>query len=1108
MCIRDRSSGVNGAPVDPVANLGGEFTYSFTLPAWFVASYTATATGPSGTVSTTFTDSAVQLYDQCSNDDGDGYASGDIGCRWINGNLQSNNSTYAEDDATVQRLWLTGLSPGSHTVTLTYGTTKGGNHAYDYLTRWNYSESWITAADRCDGITGCLAAAENNSPQIPDDPNTPTDPANGRYFTIRGGSIAAVSSPSLASGSYTGDSETDVTITVVVPSTGSMCETDPKTGAVLACGVAIWFGAHVAAEFDWGTGAGAGSISGSPYHVATTQLDGASAGQRDNQMQSGAVTAAGTVTIIKNAVPDSSQDFDFSLTGPGADKNPTLDDDADPTLSNSVSYRVAPGTWTLTESATTGWNLTGLVCTDPTNNSTVNLSTASATLLVASGETVTCTFTNTYGFADLQVTKSFTPTFNRDITWSVAKSVTPAGTTTLFGGQSQTYTYTVTLTPTATDSGFAATGTITVKNPNPYPVSGVNVVENLPGCTLTRGGNIGTIAASPASASVEYSCSWATNPGTVANSATVTWDTSTAFGSSGTVTAHSAPASFTTPTSTTGSTTVTVTDLMATPSTWTAIYGQSATYVHNYEVIQTAAADMCTEYTNTASIPAGTVASGGSGSAQTTVTLCGRSLPTLEVTKDVSPSQVPETGGSVTYTFTVTNPNDYPLTIQALSDDKLGPLAGDDDCKAGTVLAPAGAAGSICTFSVAGVQLSGNVGTVHTNVFTATASDGAGHNTSASDDATVDFTDVLPDVSVTKTADPVSVPETGANVTYTFVVTNNSAEAASITSLSDDQFGTLVGDDDCQVGTVLASAGSTGASCTFTVTKWISGDVPDSHVNVFTAIVSDNDGNTDTASDDATVTFADVKPSLTVTKTANPTSVDFRGANVTFTFTVVNTSTEATTLRTLTDSVFGDLDGKGTCDVPVNLAPYDGVSGGADTYSCTYTVFLKGTKNANGMGYVNHYNVVTATVWDDDGNSASASDSETVTFTWKGRTPGYWKNWTSAWPAPYKPSTTVVSVFTIPSSLSKSCITSKTTLLQALNYAGGNTVCGAAQNLMRAAVAGLLNEAYYGDAFPAYASTTELINAVNAALASGNRQTIINLMIYIDYWNNGDHSPI
>jgi len=50
-------------------------------------------------------------------------------------------------------------------------------------------------------------------------------------------------------------------------------------------------------------------------------------------------------------------------------------------------------------------------------------------------------------------------------------------------------------------------------------------------------------------------------------------------------------------------------------------------------------------------------------------------------------------------------------------------------------------------------------------------------------------------------------------------VTNNSIEAAEITVLSDDKFGTLAGDADCQLGTVLVA----GASCSFEITRFISG---------------------------------------------------------------------------------------------------------------------------------------------------------------------------------------------------------------------------------------------------------------------------------------------
>jgi len=108
-------------------------------------------------------------------------------------------------------------------------------------------------------------------------------------------------------------------------------------------------------------------------------------------------------------------------------------------------------------------------------------------------------------------------------------------------------------------------------------------------------------------------------------------------------------------------------------------------------------------------------------------------------------------------------------------------------------------------------------------------------------------------------------------------VTNNSTEAATITVLSDDKFGTLAGDTDCQVGTVLAG----GASCSFEATFAIpAGDFPGNHVNTFTATVTDDDTNTDTATDDATVAYTDVLPDVSLAKSANPTSVPETGADV------------------------------------------------------------------------------------------------------------------------------------------------------------------------------------------------------------------------------------
>jgi hypothetical protein len=340
---------------------------------------------------------SIGTYDQCANDQGDGYP-GSV-CNWINGNLQHSNSTYHEGDATVQRLWLTDLITGTHTVTFDYGTTKGGKHAYDFLTSWNWSESWITEASRCEDIDWCAGVSESYA-QIPLDPNAQgldaaADLVQPRRFTMRGGNLNSISTPAIVSGSYAGDSDTRITVTFNIPEDSPSCTTDKK--GVTTCEVVIWFGAHVARSDEWDTG-GAGDIPGSPYHVSLALVDGDSAGSRDNQMASTTIIQNGTITIVKDAVPNDPQDFSFNLTDSLLyNQNFSLDDDSDATLPNSRDFDVPPGTYTAQElSIPLGWHLTNLVCIDPTSNTTVNLATATASINVASGETVICTFTDTF----------------------------------------------------------------------------------------------------------------------------------------------------------------------------------------------------------------------------------------------------------------------------------------------------------------------------------------------------------------------------------------------------------------------------------------------------------------------------------------------------------------------------------------------------------------------------------------------------------------------------------------------------------------------------------------------------------------------------------------
>ena len=92
-------------------------------------------------------------------------------------------------------------------------------------------------------------------------------------------------------------------------------------------------------------------------------------------------TQRGAIIVKKVTNPAGGTGFTFTGDAVG-----TIDDGGQITVPNLV-----PGTYTSTESAKTGWDLTSIVCDD--SDSTGSGSTA--TFMLQAGETVTCTFTNT-----------------------------------------------------------------------------------------------------------------------------------------------------------------------------------------------------------------------------------------------------------------------------------------------------------------------------------------------------------------------------------------------------------------------------------------------------------------------------------------------------------------------------------------------------------------------------------------------------------------------------------------------------------------------------------------------------------------------------------------
>jgi hypothetical protein len=84
----------------------------------------------------------------------------------------------------------------------------------------------------------------------------------------------------------------------------------------------------------------------------------------------------------------------------------------------------------------------------------------------------------------------------------------------------------------------------------------------------------------------------------------------------------------------------------------------------------------------------------------------------------------------------------------------------------------------------------------------------------------------------------------------------------------------------------------------------------------------------------------------------------------------------------------------------------------------------------------------------------------------------------------------------------------KDNLIAGLAYRGGTGISGAAQILFRAAIAALLNEAYYGADYPGATSTSALIAKVNEVLATNDRAQYLALASYYDYWNNAVHASL
>ena len=258
----------------------------------------------------------------------------------------------------------------------------------------------------------------------------------------------------------------------------------------------------------------------------------------------------------------------------------------------------------------------------------------------------------------------------------------------------------------------------------------------------------------------------------------------------------------------------------------------------------------------------------------------------IEITKTVSPLSLPEPGGEFTYTFVVKNTGDVQVKLTEVKDDKLGTITLPTDVN----LDPNESSAPMT------IKVNHTAVGVYDNTVTAKATYDKNIEITATDSASARVTDVIPSITVTKTAFPTTLPKGGGTFTYNFVVTNTGT--VPVTSVVDDVIGTI------NLPSVLViPAGESSAEMTATYTHSVVGV----YTNTVTATAKDEQNNIAQATAQATVEVLESDSSIIVTKTASPTTLPEPGGEFTYTYRITNNGLINVIINSVIDDVIGNI---------------------------------------------------------------------------------------------------------------------------------------------------------------------------------------------------------
>jgi uncharacterized repeat protein (TIGR01451 family) len=260
---------------------------------------------------TTSAAATAASLDQCANGSAGSVRLDCTSAQWQNGNLNENDSQFAEGDSVPFRALITVPTGGDHDIWIQFDTTKSSTHAYDYLTGWDASEGGDpTAGTSVPGASpSALAIATPSDAFCSSGFSTPPSIVPGSFKLYGGGSLTgmAYTNPDGSSGipsTCSGDQSVTVRVSFTTAAGGDL--------------VLAW-GGHIGSERNWGLGNGAAAISGSPYHQRILQVDTTEIGSQDRSLKASAVLVPPTIeTQVSAADVPVGQSITDSVTVSGS----------------------------------------------------------------------------------------------------------------------------------------------------------------------------------------------------------------------------------------------------------------------------------------------------------------------------------------------------------------------------------------------------------------------------------------------------------------------------------------------------------------------------------------------------------------------------------------------------------------------------------------------------------------------------------------------------------------------------------------------------------------------------------------------------------------------